>query len=146
MQCCAICTSNKFLLELSNKFQLELERSKCVPIKLTNKIQSKCHTSKFHWSKICLEIYWNVPIKAPNRSDQKSDHIRSNQIRSDRPNQISDQIRSRPDQIRWIKSNFRSNLSFEMKVLSYVVSHDFLFYYPNITFYWHLKKDNIAFL
>ena len=49
-QCCAVCNSNKFLLEHYNKFQLELECSKCVPMKLTNKIQIQYHTNKFHWS------------------------------------------------------------------------------------------------
>ena len=31
-------------------FQLELECSKCVPMKLTNEIQIQYHTNKFHWS------------------------------------------------------------------------------------------------
>ena len=35
-KCCAVYSSNKFLLEHYNKFQLELECSKCVPMKLTN--------------------------------------------------------------------------------------------------------------
>jgi len=49
-KCCAVCSSNKFLLEHYNKFQLELECSKCIPMKLTNEIQIQYHTNKFHWS------------------------------------------------------------------------------------------------
>src|SRR5207248_543947 len=41
---------NKFLLEHCNKFQLELECSKWIPMKLTNEIQIQYHTNKFHWS------------------------------------------------------------------------------------------------
>src|SRR5689334_7373022 len=61
-QCCAVHGSNRLLLEHCNKFQLELECSKCVPMKSTYEIQIQCHTYKFHWLILFEELYWNISI------------------------------------------------------------------------------------